>query len=252
MKVVRLSALPTGRLYPQEGLLVLISIRGWVDSRGHNAIEWVKSLKNSTHSIGNRTRDLPACSAVLQPSAPPRTPHCQLLASVSLDSLNCRTLIPKFSPPQGHLVCRLDDKVSKYQLCKAYLLLVGQFWHTNAGDVRRNVTACDERNLGYLGRCVCRDCKGSVRLWRGAVGVTQTVNRAPSEATWVLLLVWYVKWTTVWGHVWFLLCFSEVCYLARRTLISDRRIWFWCVVHFFFYHSLPLILITWRHLTFST
>jgi len=30
------------------------------------------SMKNSNDTIGNRTRDLPTCSAVPQPTAPPR------------------------------------------------------------------------------------------------------------------------------------------------------------------------------------
>ena len=31
-------------------------------------------MKNSNDTIGNRTRDVPTCSAVPQPTAPPRTP----------------------------------------------------------------------------------------------------------------------------------------------------------------------------------
>jgi hypothetical protein len=32
-------------------------------------------MKNSNDTIGNRTRDLPACSAVPQPTAPLRAPY---------------------------------------------------------------------------------------------------------------------------------------------------------------------------------
>jgi hypothetical protein len=52
MKVVRLSALRTDRLYPQEWFLALVSIRGWVDSRAILGQNGFNSVKNPNDPIG--------------------------------------------------------------------------------------------------------------------------------------------------------------------------------------------------------
>jgi len=62
MKVVRLSALRTGRLYPlppRKYSWYSLLLEAESTPRGHSAASRIMSMKNSRETIGNRTRDLP-------------------------------------------------------------------------------------------------------------------------------------------------------------------------------------------------
>ena len=74
MRVVRLSALRTGRLYPTGNTPGTHICKRLSRTNGHSAAGRIMSMKNSNETIGDRTRDLPACSAVPQPTVSPRAP----------------------------------------------------------------------------------------------------------------------------------------------------------------------------------
>ena len=71
MKVVRLSALGTGRLYPPGNIPGTHFCWGLSQSQGHSAAGKIMSMKNSNGTSGNRTRNLLAqCLNQLQHRVP--------------------------------------------------------------------------------------------------------------------------------------------------------------------------------------
>jgi hypothetical protein len=66
MKLVRLSVLRTCRLYPPGNIPGTHLWSRLSQPQGHSAAGRIMSMKNSNDTIGNRTRDLPTCSAVTQ------------------------------------------------------------------------------------------------------------------------------------------------------------------------------------------
>jgi len=69
-----LSALSTGHLYPPGNITGTHFCQRLSRHQGHSAAGRIMLVKSSDEIIGNQTRDLPACSAVPQPNAPPHAP----------------------------------------------------------------------------------------------------------------------------------------------------------------------------------
>ena len=74
MKVVRLSALRTGRLYQTENIPGAHFCYKLSQLHGHSAAGRIMWMKNSIETIRNRNRDFPVCGVVPQPTGPPRAP----------------------------------------------------------------------------------------------------------------------------------------------------------------------------------
>ena len=72
MKVVRLLAIRTGRLYRPGNIPGAHCFLSWSRPQSHCAAGRAMSMKNSSDVMGYRTRALPSCSTVPQPTALPR------------------------------------------------------------------------------------------------------------------------------------------------------------------------------------
>ena len=103
------------------------------------------SMKMFDDTIGNRTRDLPACSAVPQPTAPPHVPSYSSDQFVSTNSNNRLHGILQFTPMflSGNYACCYGSKHLQLVACSFinYLsytqILLDQLfrWHKTLFDV---------------------------------------------------------------------------------------------------------------------
>jgi hypothetical protein len=75
MKVLRLSAIRTGRFYPPGNIPGTHLYQRLCRPQGHSAAGKIMSIKNSIETIGNRTDDHMSCGTVPQLTAPPRVAY---------------------------------------------------------------------------------------------------------------------------------------------------------------------------------
>jgi hypothetical protein len=103
---VSLSAYAPAAFCPPGIFLVLVSVRGWVDPRAIARLEGLGQLKKS-NIIGARTRDLPACGIVPQPTTPPPLHRVKQFVSPRVNtvwlSFNFLVVSTTIIPRHGHI-----------------------------------------------------------------------------------------------------------------------------------------------------
>jgi len=88
----------------------------------------IVSIKNSSNTIGNGTRDLLACSTVPQPTAPPRAPLKKLDAVKVLEA-------------KGKVCSKIANKKKTKRRNSGKLTQIG-FTHFNPAHIFLNQEAC--------------------------------------------------------------------------------------------------------------
>jgi hypothetical protein len=150
MKVIRLSALPTGRVYTHRKYSwYSFLLEAETTPRGRSATGRITSMKNSNDIIGNGTRDLPTCSAVPQPTAPRRGPKYIFCCWGHWIVI---TVVPSCEKVSGCEESRVGIYITKYSIAKQ------QYWrwrtvalHGNAFHIHKfTATYASIRHKGNI------------------------------------------------------------------------------------------------------
>jgi hypothetical protein len=116
MQVASLSARRTARLYAPVNIPGTHFCQRLSRSQGHSAAGRIMSMKNSNYTNGNRTSDLPACSAV-----PPKNSYIsyiyinQLMQTLRNKSHESLRKLVHFSAPSCHILGVTNTKKYKHQ-----------------------------------------------------------------------------------------------------------------------------------------
>jgi hypothetical protein len=89
-----MTVVSNGRLYSPGNIPGTHFFQWLSQPQSHSAAGSIMSMKYSSDTIGNRTRDLPTCNAVSQPAAPPRAPKQKYSEKKSVPGSLCPPQIP--------------------------------------------------------------------------------------------------------------------------------------------------------------